>query len=141
MEILNEDDIPCRPILSMKEIAEDQSLRTIGTVIEVDHPTRGKYISVGNPLKLSDGPSEATRSLLFSEHPDEILSQVLVSPSQRTELSGALGAPQRQGGPHFLVPGMQRPPAPGGLFRSGMPVSLILLQCSGTIAAMQTSLL
>jgi formyl-CoA transferase len=53
MDILNKDDIPCGPILSMKEIAEDQSLRTTGTVVEVDHPTRGKYISVGNPIKLS----------------------------------------------------------------------------------------
>ena len=38
MEILNKDDIPCGPILSMKEIAEDQSLRATGTVVEVDHP-------------------------------------------------------------------------------------------------------
>jgi len=49
MEILNKDDIPCGPILSMKELAEDQSLRATGTVVEVDHPTRGKYLSVGNP--------------------------------------------------------------------------------------------
>ncbi len=49
MEILNEFDIPCGPILSMKELAEDKSLRATGTVVEVDHPTRGKYLSVGNP--------------------------------------------------------------------------------------------
>ena len=49
MEILNKDDIPCGPILSMKELAEDQSLRATGTVVEVDHPERGKYLSVGNP--------------------------------------------------------------------------------------------
>ena len=54
MEILNAVDIPCGPILSMKELAEDQSLRATGTVVEVDHPTRGKYLSVGNPIKLSD---------------------------------------------------------------------------------------
>src|ERR1700721_2046667 len=57
MEILNKDDIPCGPILSMKELAEDQSLRATGTVVEVDHPTRGKYLSVGNPIKLSDSPT------------------------------------------------------------------------------------
>jgi formyl-CoA transferase len=39
MDILNKYDIPCGPILSMKEIAEDQSLRATGTVVEVDHPT------------------------------------------------------------------------------------------------------
>ena len=49
MEILNKYDIPCGPILSMKEIAEDQSLCATGTLVEVDHPTRGKYLTVGNP--------------------------------------------------------------------------------------------
>ncbi len=59
MEILNKDDIPCGPILSMKELAEDQSLRATGTVVEVDHPERGKYLSVGNPIKLSDSPDRS----------------------------------------------------------------------------------
>ncbi len=54
MEICNAVDIPVGPILSMKEIAEEQSLRDTGTVVEVDHPTRGKYLTVGNPIKLSD---------------------------------------------------------------------------------------
>ena len=42
MEICNKVDIPVGPILSMKEIAEEPSLRKTGTVVEVDHPTRGK---------------------------------------------------------------------------------------------------
>src|SRR5208282_454307 len=54
MDILNEYDIPCGPILSMKELLEEPSLRKTGTVVEVDHPTRGKYFTVGNPIKLSD---------------------------------------------------------------------------------------
>ena len=57
MDICNGLDIPVGPILSMKEVAEEQSLRDTGTVVEVDHPTRGKYLSVGNPVKLSDSPS------------------------------------------------------------------------------------
>src|SRR5512146_1453589 len=77
MEELNQHDIPCGPILSMKELAEDQSLRNTGTVVEVDHPTRGKYLSVGNPIKLSDSITEVKRSPLLGEHTDEILSKVL----------------------------------------------------------------
>ena len=50
MEILNQYDIPCGPILSMKEIMEDKSLYATGTLVEVDHPTRGKYVTVGNPI-------------------------------------------------------------------------------------------
>ena len=46
MEKCNAVDIPVGPILSMKEIAEEPSLRKTGTVVEVDHPTRGKYLIV-----------------------------------------------------------------------------------------------
>ena len=56
MEILNKYDIPCGPILSMKELAEEPSLRETGTVVEVDHPKRGKYLTVGNPIKLQRQP-------------------------------------------------------------------------------------
>src|SRR5258708_13290888 len=77
MDMINKDDSPCGLILSMKELAEDQSLRATGTVVEVDHPERGKYLSVGNPIKMSDSPTEVTRSPLLAEHTDEILRQVL----------------------------------------------------------------
>jgi formyl-CoA transferase len=94
MEILNEVNVPCGPILSMKEIAEDPGLRATGTVVEVDHPTRGKYLTVGNPIKLSDSPAEVRRSPLLGEHTDEILADVLgFSDQEISELraSGALG--------------------------------------------------
>jgi formyl-CoA transferase len=98
MEILNKYDIPCGPILSMKELAEDQSLRKTGTVVEVDHPTRGKYLTVGNPIKLSDSPSEVVRSPLLGEHTDEILRNVLGFRDDRIaeiERSGAIGEKRR----------------------------------------------
>ena len=76
MKILNQVDIPCGPILSMKEIAEDVSLRETGTIVEVDHPTRGRYLSVGNPIKMSDSPTDVTRSPLLGEHTDEVLGQL-----------------------------------------------------------------
>jgi formyl-CoA transferase len=76
MEILNPLNVPCGPILSMKELAEEPSLRATGTVVEVDHPERGKYLTVGNPIKLSDSPSEVTRSPLLGEHTDEILGEI-----------------------------------------------------------------
>jgi formyl-CoA transferase len=99
MDILNKDDIPCGPILSMKEIAEEQSLRATGTVVEVDHPKRGKYLSVGNPIKMSDSPTEVTRSPLLGEHTDEILRDVLkFDDTKVAELksSGALTPPARK---------------------------------------------
>jgi formyl-CoA transferase len=76
MDILNEYDIPCGPILSMKEIAADESLRETGTIVEVDHPVRGKYLTVGNPIKMSDSPTVVTRSPLLGEHTEEVLRQL-----------------------------------------------------------------
>ena len=76
MAILNEYDIPCGPILSMQELAAEPSLRETGTVVEVEHPTRGKYLTVGNPIKLSDSQSDVTRSPLLGEHTDEILAEL-----------------------------------------------------------------
>ena len=82
MDILNKYDIPCGPILSMKEIAADKSLYETGTLVEVDHPTRGKYLTVGNPIKMSDSPTEVTRSPLLGEHTEEVLAQLGFGPEE-----------------------------------------------------------
>jgi formyl-CoA transferase len=83
----------------MEELAADESLRATGTVVEVDHPVRGSYLSVGNPIKLSDSPSEVVRSPLLGEHTDEILSDVLgfdADELAKIHASGALEAPLKQ---------------------------------------------
>src|SRR5579872_3809705 len=76
MEEFNRHDIPCGPILSMEELAQEPSLRATGTVVEVDHPKRGKYLSVGNPIKLSDSPTDVKRSPLLGEHTEEVLKEL-----------------------------------------------------------------
>jgi formyl-CoA transferase len=98
MEKCNAVDIPVGPILSMKEIAEEQSLRATGTVVEVDHPGRGKYLTVGNPVKMSDSITEVKRSPLLGEHTEEILTKVLgYSAKELAEIkaSGAITAPAK----------------------------------------------
>ena len=75
MDICNPLDIPVGPILSLKELSEDQGLRDTNTIVEVDHPERGKYLTVGNPIKLSDSPAKVERSPLLGEHTDEILKE------------------------------------------------------------------
>jgi formyl-CoA transferase len=98
MEICNAVDIPVGPILSMKEIAEEPSLRKTGTVVEVDHPTRGKYLTVGNPIKMSDSITEVQRSPLLGEHTEEILRKELGYTEQEIaeiKTSGAITAPEK----------------------------------------------
>ena len=92
MEILNPLNVPCGPVLSMKELAEEESLRASGTVVEIDHPTRGKYVSVGNPIKLSDSTTAGERSPLLGEHTDQILSEVLGMDSADIEAARSVGA-------------------------------------------------
>ena len=92
MEILNPLNVPCGPVLSMKELAEEPSLRATGTVVEVDHPERGSYLSVGNPVKLSDSPVEVVRSPLLGEHTDEVLRDVLGLDAQEVDAARREGA-------------------------------------------------
>jgi formyl-CoA transferase len=73
MAELNEVDVPCGPILSMKDIYEDKSLYERQMLVELDHPTRGPYVQVGMPINLSDSPVEHKRSPLLGEHTDEVL--------------------------------------------------------------------
>ena len=92
MKILNPLNVPCGPVLSMKELAEEPSLRATGTVVEVDHPDRGRYLSVGCPIKLSDSPAEVTRSPLLGEHTEEILADLLGLDAQAIAAARADGA-------------------------------------------------
>ncbi|CAI8339774.1 MAG: Formyl-CoA:oxalate CoA-transferase [SAR116 cluster bacterium MED-G04] len=94
MDLCNPMDIPVGPILSMKEISEDKGLYATGTLVKVDHPERGEYVSVGCPIKLSDSDVEVVRSPLLGEHTTEILGDVLGysdSEIEAIEASGAVG--------------------------------------------------
>ncbi len=94
MEICNPLNIPVGPILSMKELMEDEGLRATGTIVDVEHPERGTYVSVGCPIKLSDSPAEVTRSPLLGEHTEEILTRDLGYEGDdlmRVLASGAVG--------------------------------------------------
>jgi formyl-CoA transferase len=54
VDILRKFEVPCAPVLSMKEIANDPALRASGTVVEVQQKKRGTYLTIGSPIKFSD---------------------------------------------------------------------------------------
>ncbi|MFE3856542.1 CoA transferase, partial [Streptomyces griseorubiginosus] len=72
LEQLNRHNIPCGPILSTREIIEDRSLADNDMIVEVEHPQRGAFTTVGNPLKLSDSPTTITTPPLLGQHNEEI---------------------------------------------------------------------
>lgn len=95
MDICNPLNIPVGPILSTKEIIEDEGLRKTGTIVDVEHPTRGRYTTVGCPIKMSDSAVDVTRSPLLGEHTVEILRDVLGYDGEdlaRITESGAVGS-------------------------------------------------
>jgi formyl-CoA transferase len=82
VEILRKFEVPCAPVLSMKEIANDPALRASGSVVEVDEELRGKYLTVGSPIKFSDFTPKITGAPLLGEHTDEVLAMLGYSKEQ-----------------------------------------------------------
>ena len=77
MAILNPLDVPCGPIMSTEDLANDEHVRGREMYVELDHPQRGKWYNVGMPIKLSASPAVIKRSPLLGEHTDEVLKDVL----------------------------------------------------------------
>ncbi len=84
-EKLNAINVPCGPILDTEDLVADQSLRKSGMIVEVDHPERGTYLTVGCPLRLSDSPVEIERSPLLGEHCADVLTNVLALGNEEVE--------------------------------------------------------
>src|ERR1700739_3405881 len=77
MEIFNQIDVPCGPILGTEDLMTDEHARLREMVVELDHPKRGKWLNVGMPIKLSASPAQIERSPLLGEHTEQILREVL----------------------------------------------------------------
>ena len=77
MAILNPLDVPCGPIMSTGDLANDVHVKGRDMWVELDHPQRGKWFNVGMPIKLSDSPAKIERSPTLGEHTDEVLKEVL----------------------------------------------------------------
>ena len=89
VDILRKFDIPCAPVLTMKELLNDESLRKSGSIVEVPHKERGTYFTVGSPIKFSDLKPEITGSPLLGEHTDDVLAELGYSQQQIAALHEA----------------------------------------------------
>ena len=89
VDILRKFDIPCAPVLSMKELANSPDLRKSGSIVEVDHKVRGKYLTIGSPIKFSDLEIEVKPSPVLGEHTDEVLADLGYSADDITKLHAA----------------------------------------------------
>src|SRR5207248_4248 len=63
----------CGAVLDTAEVLQDPHLRERGTIVDLDHPTRGRFSTIISPLRLSDSPVTPRRAPLFGEHTEEVL--------------------------------------------------------------------
>jgi formyl-CoA transferase len=77
METLASRGIPCGAILDSNEVLVDPHMRQRGFITELEHPRRGKYPMPGNPVRLSDSPTDVRRAPLLGEHNEEIYGKAL----------------------------------------------------------------
>jgi formyl-CoA transferase len=74
MRLMGDAGVPCGACLDTGEVLADPHLRARDMIVDVDHPTRGTYQTVGCPIKLSDSPADVTRPPLLGEHTAEVLN-------------------------------------------------------------------
>jgi formyl-CoA transferase len=69
--------VPCGSVLDSKEVLTDPHLKATGFITELAHPRRGAFPMPGNPVKLSDSPTDVVRAPLLGEHNAEVYGKLL----------------------------------------------------------------
>jgi formyl-CoA transferase len=76
MTILAGAGVPCGAVLDTGEVLSDPHLLAREMIVELEHPERGRYVTVGNPIKLSASPTTIAPSPLLGQHRHEILGEL-----------------------------------------------------------------
>lgn len=76
MEILAGVGVPCGACQDTGEVLKDPHLQARDMIVEVDHPVRGRYVTAGNPIKLSASPTQIATAPLLGQHNGEILQEL-----------------------------------------------------------------
>ena len=76
MRIFASQGIPCGAVFDTVEVLDDPHLRERGMVTDLEHPVRGRYPTIGCPIRLADSPVELKTGPLLGQHIDEVLTSV-----------------------------------------------------------------
>ena len=109
VDILRKFEVPCAPVLSMREIARDPALRASEMIVEVPHKERGTYLTVGSPIKFSAFAPKITGSPLLGEHTEEVLTSLGYSAAQIAKLRDAGVVVRKTGEPVVAKPKSKEP--------------------------------
>ena len=87
MRILGDAGVPSGACQDTGEILKDPHLKEREMIIDIDYPPRGKYKTVGCPIKLSDSPADIKRPPTLGEHTEDLLGELCgVTPEDFTKL-------------------------------------------------------
>ncbi len=91
VQALSAADVPCAPVLTVREVAQDPHLIDRGMIRQVRHPTLGQRPVPGCPLRLTDSPVGALSAApLLGAHTDEVLRELCgAHDAELTSLRGA----------------------------------------------------
>jgi formyl-CoA transferase len=76
MKVLAGAGVPCGACLDTGEVLTDPHLLARDMIVEVEHPVRGRYVTVGNPIKLSASPTAIGPAPLLGQHRREVLREL-----------------------------------------------------------------
>ena len=91
MAILNPINVPCGPIMSTTDLANDEHIRGREMYVEIEDEKRGKWWNVGMPIKLSASPAKIARAPFLGEHNDDVLKNVLGYDAAKVDAMKAAG--------------------------------------------------
>jgi formyl-CoA transferase len=76
MKLMGDAGVPAGACQDTGEVLDDPHLKARGVIHELDYPPRGKFKTVGCPLKLSDSPVSLTRPPMLGEHTAGVLADL-----------------------------------------------------------------
>ena len=78
IEIFNDGGVPNGPINTVDKVLKDPQILARDMVKEVEHPTAGKLLMPGVPIKMSETQGDVVMpSPILGQHTDEILKEIL----------------------------------------------------------------
>jgi CoA:oxalate CoA-transferase len=79
--VLNEAGVPCGPVLTLDEVADDPHLKQRQMIVDLDHPVKGPIKVIGCPLKFYSEDGALEFDVLpapgIGQHNDEVYTALL----------------------------------------------------------------